>query len=477
MWKFSDWLQKLNKITWWLHSKLNPDFPDLVLLTQDGKNPENDYYIRDKMYREWKFRIYIGKMLKKWENIYSKIALENYIWEQLQECRNKWDYFTIELCKSVWDMLNDEDEEKNNVMTLQEQKDFLIDMIKKNYWKNVLKKVNIISLDDQAEHQELLYIIKTKWLKWLYCKNKPSLPNDRKNKEEKINSLDIARYLYRVCLQNDEFMKIIYETKSDTLRNKEWNKFDRKRNSDFYWMIEIAIRLTDFINGIMVQWWVRRQEKYDKIIRFLLDYNLNKELDSFQRKNPKPQKYYDMYSLANQKDEQEQKKLQEERLIQKEKRDQAENEIKSKHRKIAELNDLHDRLQNNKEWKSQPFYSQHFNTSSNENQELKEKKLDNKKIKNSISMIKYITAAAIVFTLGAAKLYDNYKQKKIEKNDNRNYGRNIQRQKSRRTSRYVFIYLWVKRSGRIYKRKICRPSIFFVSSALLRNQTHVPRRI
>jgi hypothetical protein len=409
----SDSLKKINKFTGWLHDKLNPVFPNLVLLTENWKDPIENYWLKEKMYREWKFRIYIGKMQKKWENIYSKIALENYVGELLKQCRNKKDYFTIELCKPVGDVLNNDEQDKENIMTIQEQKDFLEKMIAKAYGKQEQKKVHIIGLDNQLEHQELLDILHNKWIKWLFSQNKPTLPI-RENKTDTFSSIDIAKYLYRVCNQNDQFMKMIYETKSESLRAKEWNKFDRTRNSDFYWMVEIAIRITDFLNGIVVQWGVRRQEKYDKIIRFILDYNLNKELESFDSKNKKPYIYSDFYSLWDKKNLEENQKTQEEREKNTPIRESEREKIKRRHRKIPELRDLQEWLNTQKQRPWQIFYSQYFDTSADDNQDLKEKKLEQKKIKGRLNIVKYATIAAILATFATTKIYNSHKQKKIE---------------------------------------------------------------
>lgn len=425
--KIVESIGKLNKITWWLHNKLNPDFPNLILLTEDGKNPVDGYsryfHLKNRMFQDWAFRIYLGNMRKKWENVYSKIALENYIWELLKDCDGKWASFTIELCKSVGDILNkDNKEEESNTMTLQEQRDFLTSMIIKVYGKKKLKKINITSLDNQPEHKELLDIIKAKWLEWLSSPDKPKLPKTREDSgKEKFSSIDIARYLYRVCNHNDNFMKMIYETKSKNIRGKESNVFDRKRASDFYWMIEVAIRLTDFLNGITVQWWVRRQEKYDRIIRLILDIDHNKEVEALEnkfREEMHKDSIYETWYIADHQVFQERLKEREEKQQQlKLKKEEAKSVIKLKHRKIPELGDIQDRVQSNKQWKRQTLYSQYLSTSREDNQEFKEKRIEQKGIKNKINLIKYTTTAAIaammILTLSGIKLYNSHKQKKI----------------------------------------------------------------
>jgi len=65
----------------------------------------------------------------------------------------------------------------------------------------------------------------------LESNNIPQLPE----KESNFSSLDTAKYLYRVCKNNPAFFDKIKSIKPE------------KAKSEFYPIIEISIRLTDFL--------------------------------------------------------------------------------------------------------------------------------------------------------------------------------------------------------------------------------------
>jgi hypothetical protein len=65
----------------------------------------------------------------------------------------------------------------------------------------------------------------------------PFLPE----KDIPVTSLDIAKYLYRVCKINPAFFERIKEIKPE------------KAKSNFYPVIEMALRMSDFLNGVSIQ--------------------------------------------------------------------------------------------------------------------------------------------------------------------------------------------------------------------------------
>jgi len=69
----------------------------------------------------------------------------------------------------------------------------------------------------------------------LKTENKPNLDLD------KFCSLDIAKYLYWVMSSNNSFYKKISATKPTKLKESS------KESSDYYGMIELSIRIYDFL--------------------------------------------------------------------------------------------------------------------------------------------------------------------------------------------------------------------------------------
>jgi hypothetical protein len=86
---------------------------------------------------------------------------------------------------------------------------------------------------------------------------------------EDFNSQDIAKLLYWACKEDEKFFNKIKWTRPEYIKENWWKK------SKYYSLVEIAFRLTDYINWINIHGWERRQERYDIIIRWIINWDYN----------------------------------------------------------------------------------------------------------------------------------------------------------------------------------------------------------
>jgi len=232
---------KAHNVTSGLDAKLNFDPTQNLTYTIDGKKTNIDNITIDPE----SFRIYIGAMDKKHQETYTDELIIGMIHYLMQV--EKLEHTTIVLGTPVSKIFNDDP----NKMTIEMQKSHLESLIKKNFWRRTLKKVTIQSID-REEHQNVFHLIK-EWYRQSI--NEPEL--------NVLNSTELWKYLYRLYANNKDFAHDIQKTKPQELQNSV--------QADLYGITEIAIRLTDFLQGITLQWGVKRQEKYDKIITNLLN--------------------------------------------------------------------------------------------------------------------------------------------------------------------------------------------------------------
>jgi len=155
----------------------------------------------------------------------------------------------------------------------------------------------------------------------------------------------------------------------------------------------------------------------------LLDIPYQMEMEKFEEKLRKKHREkesehrvatietIEQYREREKREEDERKK---EREIERKMKEDTERIIRNKYKKIPDLEELQNWLQKNKQRSGQMFYSQHFDSSNEENQDLKEKKMEQRNIKNKINMIKYATVAMLVMALSGYRFYDIQKQKKVE---------------------------------------------------------------
>jgi len=228
---------------------------------------------------DWnKSHIYMGKMNEEEIWIYSDDFLK-WILQYYFYCTPKWEKVTLELANCVSEVLW---ENMEWFMNFTKQREYIQDFVEKNFWRKEAKRLEIIDLE--SRHQELFTQLRKyekkikseasqKWLSiWELEKtpsfdnfdfldpyNTPKLPDNEFN----FTSLDIVKYIYRVCKTNPVFFDKIKSIKPE------------KAKSDFYPIIEIAIRLTDLLNWVSIQWWATKQKQYDAIIREIINSYIN----------------------------------------------------------------------------------------------------------------------------------------------------------------------------------------------------------
>jgi len=237
--KTSEKLNQMDQTVNW------PD-PRFVSLQESGKDIKEfvSFDVSDKYCHS-----YIGKMRKDGEWIYSDevlTALLSFFMKNVAHDKT----FTIELANIVSEILNDKDN-KNEYLTFEEQRKHII-IIAKKLNKKWSKKLHIV--DIQENNPELFQILKEEWIQGLNNKwKKPEL------NPENFNSLDIAKYLYRASTKDAEYFIDLKKLKPAHLQELNWN-------TDYYGLIELAIRINDLLHWIIVQWWVSRQKKYDGLL-------------------------------------------------------------------------------------------------------------------------------------------------------------------------------------------------------------------
>ncbi len=207
--------------------------------------------------KNFKFYVWETKKYEK-DQFYS----ENfYIWaiaNLIDLLENGWS-LDIEVWADVSKIMN-ENWEVSNSMTTQEQIEFIREIIRKNF-KKFENKINIINTSKR--HPELFQELEQNWLDWL---------NSDKNELElweKFKSLDIAKLLYGACKENEIFFNKIKWTRPEKIKENDLEK------PKYYSIIEIAFRFTDYINWINIHGWERRQERYDVIIRWIINWDYN----------------------------------------------------------------------------------------------------------------------------------------------------------------------------------------------------------
>ncbi|MFZ2151172.1 MAG: hypothetical protein WAZ12_05045 [Candidatus Absconditicoccaceae bacterium] len=218
--------------------------------------------------------IYIGKMNEEEVGIYSDDFLKGILLYYIG-ATTEGEKISLELANCVSEVLG---ENMEGFMDFKKQKESIEDLIKKNFGKKIAKTIDIIDLESRhlelfAELRKYEKKIKTEAVEkglsigeldqtpsfdkfeFLDYDKAPKLPDY----EFSFSSLDIAKYLYRVCKNNALFFDKIKAIKPE------------KAKSEFYPIIEIAIRLTDFLNGVNIQGGATKQKHYDAIIREIIN--------------------------------------------------------------------------------------------------------------------------------------------------------------------------------------------------------------
>jgi hypothetical protein len=253
-----------------LDSKINFSIPENLVSYMWINGRQND---KNLELTENNFRLQIGKMQKDKETIYTKEILLpaiEYIIKKTWAGEKAIIQLRPDLAKSL--INQDKREESKKILSFEEEKQKIIQLIKK-YFKNETQKIEIINVSNQ--YPELFSLLKRYGKNWLSSTQKPIL-----NKNT-ISALDIAKYLYRSTQHNQKLMELFYNTKTPIQKENDINSIWGNQ-SDYYSLVEVSIRLYEILCWISIQWWIDRQSKYDKIIWWIIQW---KDIDTFKTTN------------------------------------------------------------------------------------------------------------------------------------------------------------------------------------------------
>ena len=216
-------------------------------------------------------RRYIGKIFKDPDKRSKKYYSDDFmIWSLkylFEKTPSNWTVI-VQIGPELSELMN-WPEDVEDAMTQEEQKLYVQHIFDKyvnsGKIKKYKKKLKIVSFEEN--HKVLFSNLrdgKKEWdcLRDFKSKECPIILEDR------INSFDIARYLHWVCHHNKAFFELIKGTKVKWVAKTDTN------NPEYYWLIEIACRLQEFIQeGVYIQWWGVRQQNYDNIIRDIVHWS------------------------------------------------------------------------------------------------------------------------------------------------------------------------------------------------------------
>lgn len=249
-------MEALTRISWKIKKHLPNVFFEIPGIVYYAKNwvqvDKNEINTIDFS----KLKIYVGQTREDDDSLYSN---DFYIWliSSLKDLILKNWILNIEICSNVNTFTNPWNE---NEMTENEQVNYIKKIIDNNF-PELKEKIKITKLSDN--HKNLLDRFANEWLN-IFDKN-----IDKINLENNIDSLELAKILYIASIENLDFQKRIYWTIPTRLKAVKHKKIR------YYSILEIAIRLTDYINWITIQGWERRQEIYDIIIRAIINWDYN----------------------------------------------------------------------------------------------------------------------------------------------------------------------------------------------------------
>lgn len=211
------------------------------------------------------FKFYVWQTLKFSDNqFYSD---EFYIWaiENLLKNTSKDSIILIDVWAELKHIINDDWVSDENRMTTTEQVSYIRNIVKR-YFPKDQNRIRINSISET--HKELFAKLIESWVYW-----------NNENTQLKINnfnSLDIYNLLYEAIENDSAFFTRIQSTRPTRLKEQD------NENSKYYPLVEIAFRITDYINWVYIQWWERRQNIYDVIIRDILSGWYN-HIDSIKK--------------------------------------------------------------------------------------------------------------------------------------------------------------------------------------------------
>ena len=227
-----------------INDLLNGPDPRFVSYRENGKDKKIENIDLDAAH----CHSFIGKMKIDGTWTYSEdviIAMLKYFFDHTK----KWEKVVIELANKVSELLNGEESMEGN-MKYDEQKGRILELAKEINKKR-LNDIEIVDIQDN--NKRLFEVLNNEWITWLDgWSNMPNL-------QQTFDSLDIAKYIYDVAKRDPMYLEEIKNLKSEESRQISWD-------SDYYGLIEMAIRINALLHWITLQWWVARQKKYDALL-------------------------------------------------------------------------------------------------------------------------------------------------------------------------------------------------------------------
>lgn len=187
------------------------------------------------------FSFQIGKMDKDNETLYTKEFIAgslNYLLKKVQYGER----ISIQVRSDLASLLKNENGSKNILSFEQEKKE--IDTLIKTYFKYEEGKIKIVNVSEQ--YPEIFSLLKSKGIVGLYTEKRHILNIDA------FGPLDIAKDLYSVAKNDPKFMAMLYATKTEEQKTLD-NLPIGENVSDYYALIEIAIRLYEILTGKYIQ--------------------------------------------------------------------------------------------------------------------------------------------------------------------------------------------------------------------------------
>lgn len=201
---------------------------------------------------------YIWKMFIDRDTIYSPDFIIGSIW-YLKSKTPKWQRIRVQIARDVSELVNGAQDVKG-AMSFEEQKTYIEELAKK-YHK--LNPEDLLIENISNRHPALFDVLSLQGIEWLVSQQIPALSIN-------ADALEIARFLYFVMNESPYFFERVARTKPAKLKGAQ-------DSANYYGMIELAIRISDFINWITIQGWEKRQSLYDDIIRSILETDNSRE--------------------------------------------------------------------------------------------------------------------------------------------------------------------------------------------------------
>ena len=255
---FSKYSEKLKKL-----SEIFKKNPDIVLYYESWNKTTIDKVVKltTDNFKFYLWQIFVWS--KKW--LYNEEFIIFSIKSLLLHLE-KWEKLSIESASFISWLVNGL-KETEWALKPDDQVEYIENIVLDNFPKD---KDKIVVNWTHKVHRELYSAIEKEWLESLKV-------NINYQDLESFNSLDIARLLFNACETDTNLFRRFAATKENRWKTKT-NKYDKEDFSNYYSLIEVSIRLTDYIKWVNIQSWEKKQWSYDSIITDILGDKYNSNL-------------------------------------------------------------------------------------------------------------------------------------------------------------------------------------------------------